>query len=361
MPSTKFFPYRRSNGYWYIGYLDEGCKRWKSPGQKLKNEALKVLTEFEQHLKKRLPTVLFSEFVRQFQTLQGNTLRQSTVQRICLPAFKSFAATCGDKSLTAYSLKDVETFKRIRLETCSPTTVNIEFRTLRAAFNFAIKWQLLNENPFGKSSPLRVPNQLPSFLSRQDFQGLLGVVEEPVLKDVFLFAVLTGTRQGEILNLQWADIDFEQKIITISSTQRFATKTGNCRKVPMSETVLELLSRRQLTASFSPFVFHRKDLQLLPSYVQHKLKGYARKLGLSEKVRFDSLRHTFATWLVQEGVSIYEVQKLLGHSDISVTQVYSHLAASELHDAVNRISVSLILTDGRGKRVRPALSWRFVV
>jgi site-specific recombinase XerD len=50
------------------------------------------------------------------------------------------------------------------------------------------------------------------------------------------------------------------------------------------------------------------------------------------------LRHTFATWLVQNGASIYEVQKLLGHSDIKTTQIYAHLMASELHTTVNRIS-----------------------
>ncbi len=53
----------------------------------------------------------------------------------------------------------------------------------------------------------------------------------------------------------------------------------------------------------------------------------------------ESLCHTFATWLVLEGMPIYEVQKLLGHSSISVTQVYSHLAASELHGAVNNIQL----------------------
>jgi site-specific recombinase XerD len=63
--------------------------------------------------------------------------------------------------------------------------------------------------------------------------------------------------------------------------------------------------------------------------------------GLSDKLHFHSLRHTFATWLVQSGVGIYEVQKLMGHSSISVTQVYAHLAPSELHGAVNRISVGL--------------------
>jgi integrase len=339
MPSTKFFLYKRSNGYWYIGYLDEGRKRWKSSGRKLKNEALKVLSEFEEHLKKRVPSLLLSEFVKQFQTLQANSIRQSTLKRIYLPAFKSFLTVCGDKPLTAYSLRDVETFKRTRLETFSPTTVNIEFRTLRAAFNCAVKWQLLSENPFGKSSPVSVPERLPSFLSKQDFQRLLGAVEESVLKDVFLFAVLAGMRQGEILSLRWADIDFGHKLINVVNSQGFQTKTGKCRNVPMNEAVFELLSRRKLTASVSPFVFHRKGLQLLPSYVQHRFKKYVRALGLGERFCFHSLRHTFASWLVQEGVSIYEVQKLMGHSSISVTQAYAHLATSELHNAVNRITV----------------------
>ena len=66
------------------------------------------------------------------------------------------------------------------------------------------------------------------------------------------------------------------------------------------------------------------------------------EFSISVKVRsLQRQGHAFATWLVQGGVSLFEVQKLLGHSDISVTQVYSHLAASELHGAVNKISVSL--------------------
>jgi len=337
MPSTKFYLYKRSNGYWYIGYFDEGRKRWKSSGQKLKNEALKVLSEFEQHLKKRVPLVLFSEFVKQFQTVQANSIRQSTLERIYLPAFKSFLAVCGDKALTAYNLRDVEAFKRTRLETCSPTTVNIAFRTLRAAFNCAIKWQLLSENPFAKSSTVRVPEQPPTYLTKQEFKRLFDSVEEPTLKDLFLFAVLTGMRQAEILNLRWGDIDLERKVIVVANSGRFLTKTGKSRAVPMSEAVYDLLWRRKVTASVSPFVFHRKGIQLLPNYVQYKFKKYIRGLGLNESIRFHSLRHSFATWLVQDGVSIYEVGKLLGHSSVKVTEVYSHLAPSELHSSVNKI------------------------
>jgi site-specific recombinase XerD len=61
--------------------------------------------------------------------------------------------------------------------------------------------------------------------------------------------------------------------------------------------------------------------------------------GLAEELKFHSLRHTFATWLIQESASLYELQKLLGHSDIKTTQMYAHLSASDLHATVNRISL----------------------
>ncbi len=66
-----------------------------------------------------------------------------------------------------------------------------------------------------------------------------------------------------------------------------------------------------------------------------------QKSGLPEDLHFHSRRHSFATFLVQAGVSLYEVQQLLGHSSISTTQIYAHLAASELHGAVNKIVLEL--------------------
>ena len=94
----------------------------------------------------------------------------------------------------------------------------------------------------------------------------------------------------------------------------------------------------QSISGSSTNVFARSGNRLSQSYVEHKFKQYVRSAGLKENLKFHSLRHTFATWLVQNGASIYEVQKLLGHSDIKTTQIYAHLMASELHSTVNRIS-----------------------
>jgi site-specific recombinase XerD len=106
----------------------------------------------------------------------------------------------------------------------------------------------------------------------------------------------------------------------------------------MSDDVYELLSGLKEPPTKSQVVFARHGGKMKQSYVEHKFKQHIRAAGLRDELKFHSLRHTFATWLVQSGASIYEIQKLLGHSDIKTTQIYAHLAASELHSAVNRIS-----------------------
>jgi len=341
MPAEKLSLFKKANGYYYVQFELDGQRRQKSTRERTKADALKFLTEFRENVKKRHTRLLFSEFVQQFCTLRAPALRQTTLKRIYLPAFKSFQSVCGDRYLSAYTLRDVEKFKAARYETCTPTTVNIEFRTLRAAVGRAVEWGYLGENPFSKSRPIAVPEQPPAYLSKQEFQRLINIVEVPVLRDLFIFAALTGLRQGEILNLEWSHVDLGQRLIYVANTEWFVTKSGKCRVVPMNDAVLSLLERRKISQGFCRHVFHSSGTQLKQSYVEHRFKYYVRSLALDERVKFHSLRHSFATWLAREGVSIYEIQKLLGHSDVRVTEVYAHLATAELHHAVDKLSAIL--------------------
>jgi integrase len=184
-----------------------------------------------------------------------------------------------------------------------------------------------------------VPEKIPVHFTKDQFRVLLSATKEPLLRDVFAFATVTGMRQGEILSLTWSDVDFQRRLITVQSSGRHLTKTGKVRTIPISDSAFSILSTRALVSSSSGLVFHRKGLPLSQTFVGHRFKKIVRMAKLDETLHFHSLRHTFATWLVQEGVSIYEVQKLLGHSSITVTQVYSHLAASQLEAAVSKISL----------------------
>lgn len=338
MPYDKLYLYKRPNGFWYIGYYENGRRRWKSTSTTAKSAALKILTEFGRSTHSKTAHVCLSEFITQFCSLRSSDLRISTIRRIYLPAFKSFQAICGNRALDSYTLRDVESYKSTRLTTCAPTTVNIEFRSLRAAFNLAVKWQLLQDNPFSKSRQIRIPERLPVYFSKEDFRKFITSVKEPILKDIFLFAALTGLRLGEILSLNWDNVNLERRLIVVANSDGFCTKSGRCRIVPMNSPVLNILAQRAATRGLCPSVYHSEGTRLQHSYVQHKFKKYVRLAKLNEALRFHSLRHTFATWLVQGGVNIYEVQKLLGHSDVRTTEIYSHLSARELQDAVNKIS-----------------------
>jgi site-specific recombinase XerD len=338
MAISKLSLFKR-NDVWYIIYSDSGRMRWKSTGKKMKSDALTVLTKFKEYLTEKTTSILLSAFIEQFKTMQVHSLRPSTINRVYQPAFISFKTVCGDKLLNEYMLKDVETFKANRMATCRATTVNIEFRTLRAAFNLAVEWQLIKENPFLSSSTIKTAEQIPVYLSGEDFKKLLNKTTEQVLKDIFVFAVLTGMRVGEITNLKWQDVDLHRRQITVSNSKTFQTKSGKCRVIPIGEDVYRVLLRRSTVNDNSSFVFNKNSYQLLSNYVSKKFKAYCKIAGLNEAIHFHSLRHTYATWLVQSGVNIYQVQKLLGHSDTKTTQIYSHLAASELHSAVNKISI----------------------
>lgn len=83
----------------------------------------------------------------------------------------------------------------------------------------------LQKNVFSQSKQFKVEQKHPPFITSEDFQKLISVVREPILRDVFQFAVLTGARLSEITNLQWSIIDIDKKQITIENTDTFLTKS----------------------------------------------------------------------------------------------------------------------------------------
>ena len=180
----------------------------------------------------------------------------------------------------------------------------------------------------------------PAYLSKADFRRLLGAVKEKDIRELFISAVSTGIRLSELTALQWPDVDQVQKVIHVRNTDTFTTKSKKNRVVPMSDQLCQMMTQRKEEAA-SELVFHRNGRRFAKDYLSKKFKRSVRLAGLNEKLHFHSLRHTFASWLVQHGASLYEVQKLLGHSSVAMTQVYSHLQPEQLHDTVNKITVTL--------------------
>jgi len=156
-----------------------------------------------------------------------------------------------------------------------------------------------------------------------------------------VFAALTGMRRGEILNLRWESVDLQRKVLVLQSTASFRVKAGRRRTVPLSESAVYLLRLRE-NKSKSGYVFEHRGRQVGESCISHKFKLYVREcFSNSSELHFHSLRHSVASWLVQGGSTLYEVQMLLGHSSSKMTQVHAHLLPETLHGTVNKIVINM--------------------
>ena len=168
------------------------------------------------------------------------------------------------------------------------------------------------------------------------------VIPRSDFRQLVYCAVSTGMRLGEIISLRWPALDLARRVVTIGNSQDFTTKSRRVRTIPMSEGLLRMfLQMCNGSTSDNDLVFRNNGRPWRVHWTSTLFKRYVRGAGLDDKYHFHSLRHTFATWLAQDGVSLFAIQKLLGHSSATVTQIYSHLQPGELHDTVNRIRVAL--------------------
>jgi site-specific recombinase XerD len=327
----------KRNHIYYLCYEDDdGRKRKISTKARYKSDALKFLRTFDERREEiRRLRIYLSGFIEDAVRYAETTLTPATA-KLYRHSLRNFKEVFGDVLISRLTPRHFDLYKSARLQKVSPVSVNVELRTIRSALNLALRWQLIERNPFLGLPLARVPVETPPYFSKTDFQHLLESITETWFRDVVIFTVVTGLRRAEVINLKWLDVDLERKVISIHSQEGFRTKGGKSRFVPLNRLALHIMIKRR-SESVTDYVFEVEGRRLSGYWLSHKLKKYIRRLGLQENLNYHALRHTFASWLVQDGVSIYEVQKLLGHSDVSTTQIYSHLQPETLHRTVERL------------------------
>lgn len=334
---------KRSNGIYYLWFIDEGGRRQKvSTGSHLKSDALKFLRNFnerEQKRKSHLVIKTLSEFFSDYQDYSRSVHTLKTQHSIA-NAFRELLRIAGDVRIDKLGVREIEGFLALKKAEASEWTARKYYIHLASAFETAVRWSYLTLNPFRKVQKPKTKEMQPLYFTLKEFQAFLSVIEDEQDKNISLVGIYTGMRLGEILNLQWSDVDFGGKVVHVRNSVAFTTKNRKNRTIPISDQLNEVLGKMKEHAS-SELVFHDKGKHLIDEKVSKLFKKIIRKARLNDKLHFHSLRHTFASWLVQDGVSLYEVQKLLGHSSSAVTQVYSHLQPEQLHSTVNKISLTL--------------------
>jgi len=272
-----------------------------------------------------------------------NNHRPSNTQ-IYERVFKNILACLGDKQISYISPMEIEQFKNFRSITVKKTTVNIELRALKAILNLAVKWEYLDKSPAKEISQLKVPEKERQYISESDFFKLINEIKNLKFKVLVNTAYYTGLRLNELVNLQWKDIDFLDKIIHIRNKDDFMTKTGKNRDIPVSNKLLTILSDYNKIEfsdkkyNLNYYVFSNKNgSKHNKGYFSRKVKMYMRKAGLNEIYHFHSLRHTCLSQLAKKGTGIYDLKELAGHSNIKTTELYLHTCSDSLRAAVNKL------------------------
>ncbi|MBS4027709.1 MAG: site-specific integrase [Ignavibacteriales bacterium] len=340
MDSPKLYLTKRNNGIYYIGYYESSKLKWKSTKSRLKTEAHIQLSDIKNFITSKPKEISLPFFISEFLSFADQSFARSTgiIYRV---AFRHLENVAGNLPLTNLHAQHFDKYKTFRLSKVKAVTVNKELKNLRAAFNTALRWKYITINPMCNVTNCIESVQTPAFFTRKDFDRLLSLIKEQWLKEIVIFAVCAGMRKGEIINLKWNNIDFDRRTITIESNATFKVKNGKRRVIPMNNICYHLLRTRS-EKNISDFVFSINEKQIYGYWLTHLFKRYIRLAGLSERLKFHSLRATFASWLVMSGTDIYAVSKLLGHSDVSVTtKHYAHLKPETLTNEVNKISFVL--------------------
>ncbi len=253
-------------------------------------------------------------------------------------ALNNLKKQIGNVPMDSLTTQRLEQFKSTLLKDYAPTSVNIILRHLKAAFSKAVSWNYLEENPLKDVRLVRIPEKEGPFLTLEDIEKLRKVMESGLYRDVIETGLYTGMRVSEIRNLSWDDIDFVGMKIRVRNTESFSTKSKRDRTVPLHPKLAELLAFRA-QVDHSPFVFLRCDMkQVDTGTANKKFKEYCDLAGLDSRFHFHSLRHTFASHLAMSGVSLYFIQKILGHQSIETTaRTYAHLQPDPLLSAVKAL------------------------
>jgi integrase len=335
---------------------DEGEAR--DVAEKLK--AKMVLGDFGIEQKKDMPT--FKEYAEKWlATYVKQVRRLATYDRYSFTLRQYVFSKIGSKPLNLITRGDVRdvllTAKKKNGEALSRSTIALMKDVCSGVLAHAMDDELISVNPtHGLIKRLQLERDKRSNLDPLNHEEVKLFMEKcsefyPEHYPFFLCAFRTGMRMGELLALQWGDVDWNGKFIRVERSYKLGrispTKTGKARRVDMSDQLCETLRGLYTQAKKDGFrmglgepvevVFHRDGAPMEQNYIRRVFKRILQKAEL-RGIRFHDMRHTYASLLLSDGVTPVYVKEQLGHSSIQMTvDIYGHLIPSSNRGAVNRL------------------------
>ncbi len=320
------------DGKWYVDFTFNK-KRIRQFGGYTKEQARTTLAKMRiEKLDEKLgykkptqPDIGFVEFAREFIEIYSKQNKKSwkrdEFSLISLsPFFKG-------KTIQDIGPEFVERYKAKRKTEVSPATVNRDLAFLKTMFNKAVEWGRLESSPVTNVKKFKEPNYKERTLNASEMARLIDAATNH-LEPILIIALNTGMRRGEILSLKWENVNLSKRCIHIEDS-----KSGRSRDVPMNGLVVEAMSSIRQD---SVYVFYNPTTGEPIKDIKTAFKTACKNAKIKE-LRFHDLRHTAATRMVEAGVDLATVSKILGHSSIQMTMRYAHPTPENMKRAVEKL------------------------
>ncbi len=344
--------YKRGDVYWirYAG-LDKKMIRESSHSTKMKDADLlltarrnTVKIEKKQPIVVQIPDTTFNELADRYCEWMLGRHKSADSKRYRIDTMRGIFGGTLLRNFTAQTIEQYQT--DLMNKGLQPASVNKNVSILKAMLRKAVDWNRAHEDILkqtGRVRHLEENNIRLRYLCKEECSTLVKACDIH-LRPIVVTALNTGCRRGEILSLKWDNVDMKHGFILLDNK----TKTGKRREIPINATLRDVLQSitRRLDVTY---VFFDTATGKPYQGVDRSFNTACRKAGIRD-FHFHDLRHTFASLLVMNGVDIQTVAKLLGHSNLTMTLRYAHLAPSHLVKAVDILDETLTGTSTAQKQ-----------
>jgi len=312
----------------------------RSKARKLKAEiTLGADPRAEDRAKKAVPT--FGDFFKDHYLPHAKVHKRTWKKDSELHDLR-LKAVFGGERLDRIRRHEIQAFHvALKNDGLSPAYADHFVKLLRHALNLAVEWEMLDRNPASRVHLFNADNRVEHQLDDDQLEKLLKVLRSDsgrnhTARMVALFLLSTGARLNEALRAKWREVDRENRVWRIPAA---TSKSKKVRSVPLNASAIDVLDRLDTEDRFDWLFVNRRTGKPLTTI--HKVWDRLRIEAGLPHLRIHDLRHMYASFLVNSGRTLYEVQQILGHSNPVVTQRYAHLSSRALRDAADAASSAL--------------------
>lgn len=276
----------------------------------------------------------FIQYITFERRYSGNTIKAYEND---LGAYSEYLETTYDLQDLAISTHDMIRSWVVKLmdDGTSPRSVNRKISSLKSYYKYLRKEGLIENNPLNQIVNLKSSKRLPSYISQED---IIEVLDEPIqdenfksLRDRLIIEILysTGIRRSELINIKDNSVDYQRGVLKVRG------KGNKERIIPLSKKLLEHIQKyivnreKAINTTTEYLIVTNKGNQAYPEFILRKVKdGLSGMKNIKKSPHI--LRHTFATHMLNNGADLNVIKELMGHADLSATQVYTHNTIKQL-------------------------------